>query len=441
MSLLERAKMKGTYFVCVPGKARGLLAVLLLASLAAIPLIAACEEEQEEGEGPTPATTPTVTVSPTPAAEVPGVTDTEIILGSDFALTGTYGAVYAPLIQALEAYFEYVNVEQGGVCGREIVLKLEDHQYDPAKALEAVRKLVERDKVFAIVAGVGTVPHSAAWEYLNENGVPDLWIMSGAHKWAADPQVHPWSVGFLPDYVVEGTVFGKYISENLPGKKVAALYENSDAGWDRLEGLKNGLDSNKNQIVSEQSFELTEVSVDSQVANMKKTDAEVALCFTLAGFCAQAMKGADRLGWHPQWFIAYVNADPIMFLYVRPELMEGVLSLQGNKMYDWTDDPAIAEHHRIMEEYGGPTPSAFTVVGQSAGGLTVEALSRTCDNLTREGLMEAVESFNDYQGDLALPGITITLSDTDHLAVEAMRMLRAHDGKWEYFGDLISFRD
>jgi branched-chain amino acid transport system substrate-binding protein len=433
--------MRALHFVHLPGRSKSLLAVLLLASLLAIPLIAACGGEEGEGGQSTPATTPMVTVTPTAAAEVPGITDTEIILGSDFALTGTYGAVYAPLIQALQAYFKYVNAEQGGVCGRNIVLKVEDDQYDPAKALEAVRKLVERDKVFAIVAGVGTVPHSAAWEYLNENGVPDLWIMSGAHKWAADPQAHPWSVGFLPDYVVEGTVFGKYISENLPGKKVAVLYENSDAGWDRLTGLKDGLDPNKNQLVSEQSFELTEVSVDSQVANMKKTDAEVALCFTLAGFCAQAIKGADRLGWHPQWFIAYVNADPIMFLYVRPELMEGVLSLQGNKMYDWIDDPAVAEHHRIMKEYGGPNPSAFTVVGQSAGGLTVEALSRTCDNLTREGLMEAVESFKDYQGDLALPGITITLSDTDHLAVEAMRMLEAHDGKWEYFGDLISFRD
>ncbi len=432
------------HFVHLPGKARGLLAVLLLASLLAVPLVAACEEEEETPTAigtPTAAVTGTPAATPTSVAEVPGVTDTEIILGSDFALSGTYGAVYAPLIKGLQAYFEYVNAEQGGVCGRKIVLKVEDHQYDPAKAVEAARKLVEQDKVFAIVVGLGTAPHSAVWEDLNEKGVPDLWIMSGAHKWAADPQEHPWSVGFLPDYVVEGTVFGKYISENLPGKKVAVIYENTDAGWDRLAGLKNGLDPAKNELVSEQSFELTAVSVHSQVANMKKTGAEVALCFSLPGFCAQAIKGAARLGWHPQWLISYVNADPVMFQYASPELMEGVLSLQGNKMHDWIDDPAIAEHHRIMKEYGGPNPSAFTLVGHSAGALTIEALSRTCDNLTREGLMEAVESFKDYQGDLALPGITITLSPTDHLAVEAMKMLRAHDGKWEYFGGLIPFRD
>jgi len=402
--------------------------VAIFALSVVIGLVSACGGE--EGEE-----------TPTTASEVPGITDTEIVLGSHVALSGFYGAVYAPLMQSVQAYFDYVNAEQGGVCGRKIVLKVEDDAFEPAKAAEAARKLVERDNVFAIVAGVGTAPHSAVWDYLNDLGIPDLWIMSGAHKWGADPQAHPWSVGFLADYAVAGTIFGKYISENLPGKKVAVAYENTDSGWDWLAGLKNGLDPNKNELVSEQSFEITDASIFSQVANMKNSGAEVALIFSLPGFSAQAIKGAARLGWHPQWFISYTNADPVMFRYVSPELMEGVLTLQGNKMYDWTDDPAIAEHHRIMEEYGGPTPSAFTVVGQSAAGLTVETLSRTCDNLTREGLMDAVESFKGFQGDLALQGITITLSETDHLAVEAMRMLRASDGKWEYFGELIHFRD
>jgi branched-chain amino acid transport system substrate-binding protein len=413
-----------------------------LAVVAGSLLLAACGEGEEEATAtPTAAVTATAAATPTAVAEVPGITDTEIVLGSHVPLTGTYGAVYGPLIKSLQAYFRYVNAEQGGVCGREIVFKAEDDNYDPSGAVEAVRKLLERDKVFAIVAGLGTPAHSAVWEELNERGVPDLWIMSGAHKWAADPQEHPWSIGFLPDYVVEGTVFGKYISENLAGKKVAVAYTNDDAGWDRLEGLKNSLDPSKNELVSEQSFETTAVSIHSQVANMEKTGAEVAICFSLPGFCAQAIKGADRLGWHPQWLISYVNADPIMFQYVSAELMEGVISLQANKMYDWTDDSAVAEHHRIMEEYGGPNPSAYTLVGHTAGALTVEALSRTCDNLTREGLMEAVESFKDLQGDLVLPGITISLSDSDHLAIEAMRMLRAHDGEWEYFGELISLTD
>jgi branched-chain amino acid transport system substrate-binding protein len=121
--------------------------------------------------------------------------------------------------------------------------------------------------------------------------------------------------------------------------------------------------------------------------------------------------------------------------------MEGVITLQANKLSHWTDDLAVAEHHRIMKEYSNSLPGNFTIAGQAAAVLTVEALRRTCDNLTREGLMDAVHSLKDYQLDLSLPGITITLSPTDHLGIEALRMLRAHDGKWEYFGEVISFKD
>jgi branched-chain amino acid transport system substrate-binding protein len=415
---------------------------LTFAALAGLLLVlaVACEEEEEE-ETPTGTPTAAVTDTPTQVTEVPGITDTEIILGLHGPLTGTYGAAYAPVIGGIEAYFKYVNAEEGGVCGRQIVLKVEDDNYDPAGAVEAVKKLLDRDKVFATIAGIGTAPHSAVWEELNARGVPDLWIMSGAHKWAEDPQAHPWSVPLLPDYFVEGTIFGKYISENMPGKKVGMVYQNDDFGKDELNGLKNGLDPEKNELVSEQSYEITAVSIRSQVSNTKDAGAEVLVGACIPPSCSQLIKETDRLGWRPQIFINYTNSDPMMFQYSSPELMEGVITLQANKLSDWTDDPAIAEHHRIMGEYGKFVPGNFTIAGQAAAVLTVEVLSRTCDNLTREGLMDAVHSIRDYQGDLTLPGITQTLSPTDHLATEAMRMLRAHDGRWEYFGEIISFSD
>jgi len=415
---------------------------LIFLALAALLLVVAvaCEEEEEEEGTPTGTPTAAATGTPTAVGEVEGITDTEIILGMHGPRSGTWGAAYAPVIGGVEAYFRYVNAE-GGVCGRQIVFKVEDDQYLPAKAVEAVKKLLERDKVFAIVAGMGTAAHSAVWEDLNERGVPDLWIMSGAHKWAADPEKYPWSVPFLPDYYVEGTIVGKYISENMPGKKVGILRENSDWGEDVLAGLKNGLDPDKNELVSEQSYELTDISIRSQVNSLKNAGAEVVVSASNPPTSAQLIKEADRLGWHPQFFVDYVNSDPMMFLYASPELMEGVITLQGNKLSHWTDDPDVAEHHRIMNEYGDYPAGNFTIVGQEAALLTVEALRRTCDNLTREGLMDAVHCFKDYRLELELPGITITLSPTDHLATEAMRMLRAHDGEWEYFGEIISFRD
>ena len=426
----------------------GAVAVLALAA-------AGCGGGEEGPETPTVTRTQATTAatpqptSPTAAAS-PGATGSpvvgvngEIILGSHFAQTGTYGAAFAPVLAGVKAYINYLNAEKGGVCGHKIVLKTEDDQYDPALAVDAVRKLVEQEKVFAIVAGLGTAAHSAVWDYLNDRGIPDLWVMSGAHKWGADPKAHPWTVGVLPDYFVEGTIFGKYMSENFPGKKVAILYQNDDFGRDVLAGLKNGLDPS-NELVSQQSYESTAVDIRSQVTNMKQTGAEAAVCACIPGYAAQAIKAANNMGWKPQWIIDYVNSDPMMFSYASPEEMEGTLSLQANKLIDWTDDPAVAKHIEIMKKYGQGVPGNFTLMGQIAGVLTEEALNRTCDNLTREGLMAAVESFKDYQGELSLPGVTLTFSPDDHIGTEALRLLRAKikDGKgvWEYEGDLISFR-
>jgi branched-chain amino acid transport system substrate-binding protein len=417
---------------------------LIFLALAALLLVVAvaCEEDEEEG---TPTGSPTATVTETPTTGVStGITDTSIILGTHFAQSGTYGAAFAPVLAGLKAYFKYVNAEEEGVCGREIDFRIEDDNYDPARAVEAVRKLVDEDGVFAIVAGLGTAAHSAVWDRLNEEGIPDLWIMTGAHKWAADVEAHPWSVAILPDYFVAGSITGKYISENLPGKNVGVLYQNDDFGQDHVDGLKHGLDPTKNEVVSEQSFESTAVDIRSQVTNLKNDGAEVVLGACIPGHCAQLVKAAQQMNWDAQIFMSYVNSDAAMFSYSNPEAMEGVITLQANKMYDWTDDPAIAEHHRIMSEYGDLPPGNFTVVGQGAGELTVAALRATCDNLTREGLMDAIHTiFKSYQGNLALPGVTITLSETDHLAYEQMRMLQATlvdgKGKWEYFGDVISF--
>ena len=139
--------------------------LLLVGVVALLALAAACGggDDEEEGTG-TPAATGTAAVTQqatgtaatgtqTPTTEQQdGITDTEIILGSHFVQTGTYGAAFSPVLSGIKAYLEYVNKEKGGVCNREIVLKAEDDQYDPAKAVEVTRRLVEQDKIFAMIS-------------------------------------------------------------------------------------------------------------------------------------------------------------------------------------------------------------------------------------------------------------------------------------------------
>jgi len=438
--------MRGKQMIPLSDKPGALFAVLFLTCLVVIPLLSGCAEEEEEAT-PTPAGTPaaTVTATVTPAAEATGITDTEIVLGAHLILGGPFGAAFRMIPDATAAYFRYINDTQGGVCGREIVYKMEDNNNDAAQGFEAVRKLIERDEVFALVGSLGDDSEAAAWDYINEKGVPDIFFSGGTHRFSTDPEGHPWTIPLIPSYTVEGTFFGEYISENLPGEKVAALYENGPQGWDELAGLKLGLDPDKNELVTEQSFELTAISIRSQVANMKNSGATVAVLLTGPGQVGQAIKEADRLGWEPQWVISYTSADDIMFQFVSLDLLEGAITFQAFKLATMREDPAVADHYDIMREYGGPAPSNFTIYAQLVGELTVEALSRTCDNLTREGLMDAVESIKGWHTDLLLDEVNITLSDTDHIALQTARMLRVivEDGKgrFEYFGPLYVFED
>jgi ABC-type branched-subunit amino acid transport system substrate-binding protein len=431
------------------------LLVIMIGVLFVAVLIPACGGSGEEEGTPTGTAAATgtsaatgtarasATAAATAASEAPGITDTEILLGVDAPLAGVSGAVYSQMPKATEAYFKYINETQGGVCGRKITYIMEDNQNDPAYGLEAVRKLVEKEKVFAVVGSLADDPHAASWEYLNENKVPDLLVSAGAERFGIDPVGHPWTFQMIPSYVTEGFFYGKYISENLPGAKVGVLYESGPAGHDGLKGVKEGLDPSKNQIVSEQMFELTALSVRSEVTNLKQAGSDVVIIFTDPGFSSQAIKEAVRLGWHPQWVLSYVNSDEMMYQFAPPEDVKGAITFQAFKLANMKDDPAIAEHWEIMKDYGGPQPSNFSVYAQLLGEVAVEIFNRSCDNLTREGVREATESIHEWHSPLLLDGVNVNFSKTDHVALQNGRMLRSivenGKGKWEYFGPSVSF--
>jgi len=458
------------------------LAIVSVAVVALVAMAASCGGEEEKAPTGTPKATATGTARPTvvatgtakptaaatatakptaaatstaeptaaatattvPVTPGPGITDTEIVLGAEAILSGGMGAVYSTIPNAVGTYFKYINDTEGGVCGRKIVYLLEDNFDDPAKALVAARKLVENDKVFATVCNIGDAPHAASWEYMNEVGLPDI-VSAGGHRFGSDPQGHPWTVQMIPSYLVEGTFFGQYISENLPGSKVAVLWETSAAGIDGLAGLKRGLDASKNQIVADQSYNNGDVVISSQVANLRNSNAEVVVLFSSPGFTAQAIKTADQLGWHPQWMMSYINSDDMIFQFVPADLLEGTITFQALKLATWQDDPAVARHQELMRDYDGPLPTNFTVFGQTVAELAVEALKRSCDNLTRDGFMEALESIEDFHSDLMLDGVNVSFSDNDHIGLQTGRMLKVSvengKGKFEYFGPLLEFQE
>ncbi|MGQ9572282.1 MAG: ABC transporter substrate-binding protein [Dehalococcoidia bacterium] len=438
--------MKTIRLAGLSGKVWVVPLTLLLAALAVIPLIAACGEEEEEGVGtptatPTAAATGTATPSASPGVHGPGVTDTQIILGMHATLSGSTGAVYKMVTDSLLSYIKYVNTEKGGVCGRELVIIRYDDGGDYSKALQVTRKLVEEDKVLAMVGCLG--PHDAAVEYLNENGIPDLMIFSFAEK-LSDPEEYPWVTVSVGSWYLEGRNFAIYIKEQYPGKKVGILYVNTGAGRDQLQGLQEHLDPG-NLLVAAESFEETAVSVRSQMLKLKDAGAEVVVLTTSIPFTAQALKEAQRMNWKPVFLLEYGNSDPLLFNYVPAELVEGAIAFHAFKMPEWTDDPAVAEHHRIMAQYGGPAPSIFTILMHNIGEILVETLNRTCDDLSHEGVMNAMLSFEDrsWCPSLLYPGTCIDTSPTDHRVISEgiMSQVVLENGKpvWKELGRIMDF--
>ncbi|MGB6837089.1 MAG: ABC transporter substrate-binding protein [Dehalococcoidia bacterium] len=394
------------------------------------------EEEAEEAEEGTPAATAAVTPEAA-AEEVPGVTDTEILLGSHLPLSGSPAAAYAPVGDGLRAYFDYINDVEGGVYGRKIKLLIGDDHYNPADAAEVVRKLVEQDEVFAIISGLGEEPHGAVWKYLEERGIPDMFIASGAHKWT-EPVVRT-RFGGIPDYLVEGRMLGKYIVENYDGKKLGILMENNELGEDGLAGVNMSLEGSEVEIIASEGCEAIDFDMTAHTQRLRNAGAEVVLVLAGPLQAASVTKTArEVINWDVPIIVSGIDCSDIFIDLAGVENAEGVVSVVfGHQIYE-TDLPGIQQHHEIMETYGHGVPASnFSLYGAAIGELMVEALKNAGPDLTWDSLIDGAEAIRDYQCSVCMT--PVNLSPTDHRPFEIEVYNRVEDGKWVAFGEPVDF--
>lgn len=398
-----------------------LLGAVLIATL----LLSACGGTEEDTGG-----------NGSASKNVPGVTDTEIKLGTHFALSQTPAAAYAPIIFGMRAYFDYIN-DQGGVNGRKITFIIGDDHYNPPDALEVVRKLVEQDNVFAIVAGLGEASHSAVYKYLEERGVPDLFITAGLLKWS-EPVAKTRFAGSV-DFVTEGRMLGKYVVDNYPGKKVGLLLQNDEMGVDSEKGLNMALEGSDVKVVAKEMYEAINFDATAQTQRLRNSGAEVVMAFAIPPQAASLVKTArETLNWDVPILVSGIDVSEIFISLAGAQNAEGVVSIvMGHQIYE-TDQPGIQKHIEIMQKYGGGIePSNFTLYGNAMAELTVEGLKRAGRDLTRENLCDAIESIRGwYCSGCVVP---VNFSPTDHRPLEIEMYNRVENGKWVAFGDLVSF--
>jgi ABC-type branched-subunit amino acid transport system substrate-binding protein len=395
----------------------------------------ACGGDEEEA-GETPGASPAAT-EPATAEEVPGVTDTEIVLGTSFPLSQSPAAAYSPITNGMIAYFDYVNATEGGVNGRQISLIVCDDHYNPPDAAECARQLVERDKVFGIIGSLGTAAHSAAWKYLEDEGVPDMWVLTGATKWT-DPIVKT-RFGGNPDYETEGKILGQYIAENHDGQKLGIVAQNDDFGEDGIKGLEAGIEGSDVEIIATERFEATAADLTPQMQRAKNAGAEVVAVYAVPPQAANSIKVArEVLAWDAPMIITGVSATDITIALAGPQNIEGVVTVVFSHQIYETEQPGIAKHIEIMEQYQPDVaPSNLTVVGMGVAELTVEALKNAGPDLTRDSFVEGAEKICDFT---TLAGLVpLSLSPTDHRPYQIEVYARAENGVWATFGEPVNF--
>jgi branched-chain amino acid transport system substrate-binding protein len=415
-------------------KRLGFAPLVIVAALMAIPLLmAACGGEEKAG-APTAASPG---ASPTAVGDRTGVTDTEILIGTHLPLSQTIAAAYGPVGDGIRAYFDYINDTEGGVYGRKIKLLIGDDHFNPPDTVEVVRKLVEQDKVFAMVSGLGDVTHVAVWKYLEERGVPDMFIASGLHKYTEPPVKTRF--GGIPDYLIEGRMLGAYLAKNYNGKKIGILRENSEMGVDSFNGVKMSLEGSDVEIVADESYETTQGDMTAQAQRLKNAGAEVVLAEAGPLQSASLVKMArEVLAWDVPILVSGVDVSEIFISLAGAQNAEGVISVVfGHQVYE-TDNPGIQKHIEIVKKYApNVDPSNFTLYGAITAELMVESLKRAGPDLTREKLVEAAESIRDWMCSVCLT--PINMSPTDHRPFEVEVYNKVEGGKWVAFGEPVDF--
>ncbi|VIO73108.1 hypothetical protein CI1B_47120 [Bradyrhizobium ivorense] len=370
----------------------------------------------------------------------PGVTDTEIKLGTTAPYSGPASG-YGVYGQAQTAYFQMIN-DNGGINGRKVNLISLDNAFSPPKAVEQTRKLVESEEVFAIAGFLGTATNAAVQKYLNAKKVPNLFLTSGAERFN-DPKEFPWIVPFYPIYVAQGAALGAFILNQRPDAKIAVQYVNDDLGKDFLRGLKKGLGGNTTAIVKEISHEITEPSIDNQVADCKGAGADVFVQLTYSKFAAQGIRKVAALGWKP---LHIVNSNCSS---VGGTLAPAGLDNARGLISAWweviatdphqRDKPRVRAYVEFMKKY---LPSVgiddnTATPGYNNAYMIEQVLRRCGDELTREHLLKHATSLKDEQPPLFLDGIKVNNSPTDYRAVHNLQITRFDGANWMPVGNMV----
>ena len=382
-----------------------------------------------------PESTETAPGEAPPPPPVVGVTDTEIVLGTHSDLTGPIAIWGVGVVNGLRMRFDAVNAA-GGVHGRQIDLVVEDTGYQVPRAISAANKLINRDKIFAMVGAVGTQTNNAVLDQQFRAGVPNLFPSSGSRD-----MVEPFrklmisQIGLYYEEIRAGV---KYFVEEMGRTTPCAIYHDSDYGMEILEGLQDQAAEMGLEIGDVSAHKPTESEFTAAVLRLRNAGCDLVMMGTVHRDTILILETARKIGWKDVAFVGneaafgrviaeqksgsgegYYAFAPVAILYEDDEM--------SPELRDWFD--------RYAERFG-EIPGLPAMVGKRAADLTVLGLEMAGRDVTREGLIEALESLTEYTD---IFGNVLTFGPDDHKGVDSSTLSQVRNGRWVRLQTSISY--
>lgn len=406
----------------------------ILAALAAAALIAAACG--------TASTSPTTTAASgggtTNKASAPGITPTQILLGSTQPLTGPAAPGYDEIAPASNAVFQWVNAH-GGVFGRKIKFTFLDDAYNPSQTVTLTRQLVATP-IFADFEPLGTPTQLQVQGFLNTNKVPQLFVASGCACWN-NPTQYPWTFGWQPNYIIEGKILGHYVTQHFAGQKVGYLYQGDEFGQDGVKGLDQQIPASA--VVAREPYSVTQLTAASglgtQVAALSAAHAKVVVLYEIPAAVAETLLAAAVLNYRPHWVISSVGGDIHTLTGLLSAFSKGRVGatlLNGAYVSGYlppvtgTGNAWLSLMHQIWTAYDSKNSfDGSTEYGLATGITMVELLKAAGRNPTRQSLVSTLETAGST---LTTPGlIPLTYSATDHSGYEGSDVVQIVNGVYK----------
>ena len=365
-------------------------------------------------------------------AQTPGVTDDTILVGFTMPLSGPIGYIGAQAARATEAVFDKYN-KQGGIYGRKLKLITYDSGLDPSQALANYRKLILEDKVFCILFGFGTFVRPA-YSFFEEHKVPWLFPMAPPNDMIFPPKKYLFSV--FPTTATQVKVMAKWTIDQKRYKRLACIYGDSASGKTGLDGLKKAIAGSDVKLVDAEAIPNTAQSASVQVAKIAQAKPDLVMIIGMVhGPAALSVKEIKKIGLDTDIMLAMPITGAAILRMLKGTDVEGMYgSWWGNIPYPnskATETPKMKEMRELLTKYDPKLFNETSVGGGVEHALSVElfieALRRAGKDLTREGLIKALESFKHYDKG---SGTYVTFSPTRREGVAGGIITQVRNGDW-----------